>query len=60
MDAYVHCAALPLTTRPCSYFSRYTQVSGIIFGQLVIGFFADRIGRKLGSILTASIMVCEG
>ena len=38
----------------------YTQVSGIIFGQLVIGFFADRIGRKWGSVMNAAIMlVCE-
>ena len=35
-------------------------MSGIIFGQLVIGFFADRIGRKRGSIITASTMlICE-
>lgn len=38
----------------------YTQVSGIIAGQLFIGLFADKLGRKLGSIMTASIMlVCE-
>ena len=38
----------------------YTQVAGIITGQLVIGFFADRIGRKWGSVLNASFMlVCE-
>ena len=35
-------------------------VSGILFGPLVIGFFADRIGRKVGSIITASTMLlCE-
>ncbi|KAG2451250.1 hypothetical protein HYH02_003857 [Chlamydomonas schloesseri] len=35
----------------------YTQVCGIIFGQLVLGFFADRIGRKWGSVATAGTMV---
>lgn len=38
----------------------YSQVSGIIAGQLFIGFFADRIGRKYGSIMTASIMLVFG
>ncbi|GLI58503.1 hypothetical protein VaNZ11_000236 [Volvox africanus] len=35
----------------------YTQVCGIIFGQIVLGFFADRIGRKWGSVSTAATMV---
>jgi MFS family permease len=35
----------------------YTQVGGIICGQLFLGFTADRIGRKLGSILTATTML---
>ncbi|EFJ43350.1 proton/phosphate symporter [Volvox carteri f. nagariensis] len=35
----------------------YTQVCGIIFGQIVLGFFADRIGRKWGSVSTAGTMV---
>ncbi|KXZ43854.1 hypothetical protein GPECTOR_79g133 [Gonium pectorale] len=35
----------------------YTQVCGIIFGQLFLGFFADRIGRKWGSVSTAATMV---
>ncbi|PNW71997.1 hypothetical protein CHLRE_16g686750v5 [Chlamydomonas reinhardtii] len=35
----------------------YTQVCGIIFGQLFLGFFADRIGRKWGSVATAGTMV---
>ena len=35
----------------------YLQVRGIIFGQLFLGFFADRIGRKWGSVLTAGTMV---
>ena len=34
----------------------YSQIAGIIFGMLTVGFIADRIGRKRGSILTASIM----
>ncbi|KAG2435009.1 hypothetical protein HYH02_012007 [Chlamydomonas schloesseri] len=38
----------------------YTQVCGIIFGQLVLGFFADRIGRKWGSVATAGTMVVGG
>jgi MFS family permease len=38
----------------------YTQVSGIIAGQLFIGFIADKIGRKWGSVMNAAIMlVCE-
>ena len=38
----------------------YTQVSGIIAGQLFIGLFADKLGRKLGSVMTASIMfICK-
>ncbi|KAG2425952.1 hypothetical protein HXX76_013325 [Chlamydomonas incerta] len=38
----------------------YTQVCGIIFGQLVLGFCADRIGRKWGSVATAATMVVGG
>lgn len=35
-------------------------MSGIILGQLAIGFIADRIGRKWGSVMNAAIMfVCE-
>lgn len=34
----------------------YSQIAGIIFGMLSVGFIADLIGRKRGSILTASIM----
>ena len=38
----------------------YTQVSGIIIGQLCIGFLCDRIGRKWCSVMNAAIMlVCE-
>ena len=38
----------------------YTQVAGIIFGQLTIGFLCDRIGRKWCSVMNAAIMlVCE-
>jgi len=38
----------------------YTQVAGIIFGQLSLGFCADMLGRKLGSILTSGIMLVFG
>lgn len=38
----------------------YTQVSGIIFGQLALGFAADYIVRKLGSCLTAGTMLIFG
>lgn len=38
----------------------YTQVSGIILGQLAIGFIADRIGRKWGSVMNAAIMFVFG
>ncbi|KAL4424952.1 hypothetical protein ABPG77_009681 [Micractinium sp. CCAP 211/92] len=35
----------------------YIEVCGIILGMLVLGFFADIIGRKWGSRLTATIML---
>lgn len=38
----------------------YTQVSGIIFGQLSLGFLADRMGRKAGSIFCAATMLIFG
>eukprot|EP00887_Chlorella_sp_A99_P005874 scaffold1.g5874.t1 len=38
----------------------YTLVAGIIFGQLTIGLIADRLGRKLGSIMCAAIMMVFG
>lgn len=38
----------------------YTQVSGIIFGQLALGFGADYIGRKWGSVATAGTMFVFG
>ena len=36
------------------------QVAGIIAGQLTLGFVADRIGRKWGSVTTASFMLIGG
>ena len=39
---------------------RGPQVGGIIFGQLALGFAADRLGRKWGSVLTAAIMLAGG
>lgn len=38
----------------------YSQIAGIIAGMVGLGFFADRIGRKVGSITTASIMLVGG
>ncbi|KAA6426474.1 MAG: proton phosphate symporter [Trebouxia sp. A1-2] len=38
----------------------YTQVAGIIAGQITLGFLADRIGRKWGSVTTASLMLIGG
>lgn len=31
-----------------------------MFGQLALGFAADRLGRKWGSVLTAAIMLAGG
>ena len=36
------------------------QVAGIIAGQLTLGFLADRIGRKWGSVITAALMLVGG
>ncbi|GAQ81972.1 phosphate transporter [Klebsormidium nitens] len=48
----------------CSYrltnSTTYTQIAGIMAGMVFLGFFADRLGRKLGSIITASIMLVGG
>ena len=38
----------------------YSQIAGIIVGMLGLSFFADRIGRRVGSITTASIMLTGG
>ena len=38
----------------------WLQVAGIIAGQLTLGFLADRIGRKWGSVITASLMLVGG
>lgn len=35
-------------------------MAGIIAGQLTLGFLADRIGRKWGSVITASLMLVGG
>ena len=39
---------------------RTVQVAGIIAGQLSLGFLADRIGRKWGSVITAALMLVGG
>ncbi len=36
------------------------QVGGIIAGQLGLGYLADRIGRKWGSVCTAATMLVGG
>jgi MFS family permease len=36
------------------------QVGGIIAGQLGLGYLADRIGRKWGSVVTAATMLAGG
>jgi MFS family permease len=36
------------------------QVSGIIVGMLLMGYIADQIGRKWGSVLTATFMFIGG
>ena len=35
-------------------------MGGIIVGQLALGFAADRIGRKWGSVMTAGVMLVGG
>lgn len=35
-------------------------MGGIILGQLVLGFAADRIGRKWGSVITSGTMLIGG
>ncbi|KAK9795893.1 hypothetical protein WJX73_010315 [Symbiochloris irregularis] len=35
----------------------YSQIIGIICGMIGLGFVGDRIGRKLGSVLTVSLML---
>lgn len=36
------------------------QVSGIIIGMLLMGYIADQIGRKWGSVLTSTFMFIGG
>ena len=38
----------------------YSQVAGLIIGMIALGFSVDRVGRRLGSILTASVMLIGG
>ncbi|KAK9814173.1 hypothetical protein WJX72_001627 [[Myrmecia] bisecta] len=38
----------------------YSQIAGIILGMIILSFFADRLGRKVGSITTATIMLVGG
>lgn len=58
---YPECWVLETTCDPeLQHSISYTQVSGIIFGQLAIGFAVDYIGRKIGSVLTAGTMLVFG
>lgn len=60
---YPHCfggAQPPACSQGAVDSVTYVEVCGIILGMLVLGFFADIIGRKLGSRLTASIMLLGG
>ena len=34
----------------------YSQVAGLISGQVAVGMFIDRMGRKWGFVITAGIM----
>eukprot|EP00121_Abeoforma_whisleri_P017070 Awhi_evm1s15648 len=36
----------------------YTEFAGIMLGMVVISLIADKLGRRIGSITTASIMLC--
>eukprot|EP00891_Asterochloris_glomerata_P008306 jgi/Astpho2/8306/e_gw1.00122.31.1_t len=38
----------------------YTQVTGLFAGMVSLGFAIDRIGRKIGSIFTALVMIVGG
>lgn len=38
----------------------HMQVGGIIAGQLALGYLADRVGRKWGSVVTAATMLLGG
>jgi MFS family permease len=35
----------------------YSVVSGVIIGMIVLGYAADKVGRRVGSLITASLMV---
>ena len=60
-EEYPKCWVLFTTCSPeLTHTISYTQVSGIIFGQLFLGFAADSIGRKWGSILCAGTMLFFG
>lgn len=38
----------------------YIQIVGIILGMCTLGYLGDKIGRKWGSVFTASIMFIGG
>ena len=52
--------ALETLDDPLRSSSLLVQVGGIIIGQLALGFAADRIGRKWGSVMTAGVMLVGG
>ncbi|KAL4434292.1 hypothetical protein ABPG75_000733 [Micractinium tetrahymenae] len=60
---YPHCfgdAQPPSCNQSAADAVTYIEVCGIILGMLVLGFFADIIGRKWGSRLTVTIMLVGG
>ena len=40
-----------------AFYQPWGQVCGIIVGQIGLGFMADRLGRKWGSVVTAATMM---
>ena len=52
------CDGAPSTQ--CADIVMLLQVSGIIIGMLLMGYIADQIGRKWGSVLTSAFMFIGG
>ena len=44
-------------TKTLTQVPSYIQIVGIILGMVTLGFVGDRIGRKWGSVTTASLML---
>ena len=43
-----------------TYAETYIQIAGIMAGMLTLGYLGDQIGRKWGSVTTASVMLIGG